>query len=462
LKTIRKDEKLSGNRETRYNKDDVKERTVRAVDIIIKKREKKDLTSDEIQFFVNGFTQGEIPDYQASAWAMAVLLNGMTPRETTDLTLAMAHSGEILDLSGIVEIALDKHSTGGVGDKTSLVVLPVVAACGLPVGKMSGRGLGFSGGTLDKMESIPGYRVNLTTDEFKEQLKRKGIVLTGPSMGLAPADGKLYSLRDVTGTVQSIPLIASSIMSKKIAAGAQGILLDVKVGIGAFMGTIQEASLLANLMIEIGKLAGREVVALLSDMNQPLGQAVGNSLEVVEAINTLHGCGPEDFREHCLHICARMLVLGKRTQDLEIARRMAEEVIASGAAFEKFRLLVEAQGGDVTYVDHPAKFPPAKYIQEVLAGQSGFISQVHARMIGEASVALGAGRAKKGDLIDHSVGIVIHHKVGEYVEKNEPLFTIYASDEAKLNIVREELQPAFGWSEHPFAKLPLFYDLVSP
>jgi pyrimidine-nucleoside phosphorylase len=441
---------------------DMKERTVRAVDIIIKKREKKDLTSDEIQFFVNGFTQGDIPDYQASAWAMAVLLNGMTSRETTDLTLAMAHSGEILDLSGIVEIALDKHSTGGVGDKTSLVVLPVVAACGLPVGKMSGRGLGFSGGTLDKMESIPGYRVNLTTDEFKEQLKSKGIVLTGQSMDLAPADGKLYSLRDVTGTVQSIPLIASSIMSKKIAAGAQGILLDVKVGLGAFMVTIEEARLLASLMMEIGKLAGREVVALLSDMNQPLGQAVGNSLEVVEAINTLHSCGPEDFREHCLHISARMLVLGKRTQDLEIARRMAEEVIASGAAFEKFRLLVEAQGGDVTYVDHPANFPPAKYIEEVLAGQSGFISQVHARMIGEASVALGAGRAKKGDLIDHSVGIVIHHKVGEYVEKNEPLFTIYASDEAKLNIVREELHPAFGWSEHPFAKLPLFYDLFSP
>ncbi|MBE3037917.1 MAG: thymidine phosphorylase [Chloroflexi bacterium] len=431
---------------------------MRAVDVIIKKREKEELTGEEIKFFVNGFTRGEILDYQVSAWAMAVLLNGMTPRETTDLTLAMAHSGEILDLTGVVDIAIDKHSSGGVGDKTTLVVLPIVVACGLPVGKMSGRGLGFSGGTLDKMESIPGYRVNLTTDEFKQQLKDIGIVLTGQSLDLAPADGKLYALRDVTGTVQSIPLIASSIMSKKIAAGAQVILLDVKVGLGAFMETLDEARTLANLMTDIGRLAGREVVTLLSDMNQPLGNAVGNSLEVIEAINTLHNRGPADFHEHCLHVSAHMLVLGQRAPDLESGRRIAEAAIASGAAFEKFRVLVRAQGGDVSFVDVPGKFPRAKLIEVVKADRSGTLSRVHARMIGEAAVALGAGRARKGDPVDHAVGFIIHRKVGERVEKGEPLFTIYANDAAKQAEVREGLRAAFGWSDKPVAALPLFYE----
>src|SRR5512141_760802 len=280
---------------------------MRAVDIIIKKRDQGILTQEELNFFVQGFVNGDIPDYQVSAWAMAVVLNGMTPQETTDLTLAMVLSGRILDLSGVVDIAVDKHSSGGVGDKTSLTVLPTVAACGLPVGKMSGRGLGFSGGTLDKMESIPGYRVDLTTAEFKKQLKEKGLVLTGQSLDLAPADGKMYALRDVTGTVPSIPLIASSIMCKKIAAGAQAILLDVKMGHGAFMETLEDARVLADLMVDIGRLAGRETVALLSDMNQPLGHAVGNSLEVEEAIETLHNGGPADFREHCLHVSSHML-----------------------------------------------------------------------------------------------------------------------------------------------------------
>jgi pyrimidine-nucleoside phosphorylase len=303
---------------------------MRAVDIIIKKRDRGELTREEIEFFIKGFASGEIPDYQASAFAMAVVLNGMTPRETTDLTLAMAHSGQMLDLSDVVDFAVDKHSSGGVGDKTSLVVLPVVVACGLPVGKMSGRGLGFSGGTLDKMESIPGYRVDLTTEEFKRQLKEKGIVLSGQSLDLAPADGKLYALRDVTGTVQSIPLIASSIMCKKLAGGAQAIVLDVKTGLGAFMTTLEEARQLASLMVDIGKLAGREVVALLSDMNQPLGCAVGNALEVIEAIETLKGGGPADFREHCLHIAAHMLVIGKRAKTLEEARSMAPLPAAQG------------------------------------------------------------------------------------------------------------------------------------
>ncbi|MGD0878426.1 MAG: thymidine phosphorylase [Anaerolineales bacterium] len=430
---------------------------MRAVDIIIKKREKKELTGEEIKFFVDSLTRGETPDYQVAAWAMAVFLNGMTPRETTDLTLAMAHSGEILDLSNIVDITVDKHSTGGVGDKTTFVVLPVVSSCGLPVGKMSGRGLGFSGGTLDKIESIPGYRVDLTTDEFKHQLKGIGIVLTGQSMDLAPADGKLYALRDVTGTVDSIPLIASSIMSKKIAAGAQAILLDVKVGLGAFMENLIEARALSKLMVDIGNQAGRQVVTLLSDMNQPLGAAVGNSLELIEAIDTMHGKGPVDFLEHCLNVSAQMLVLGKRAPDLESGRRMAESSINSGMAFEKFRALVGAQSGDVSFIDEPQKLPRAKFIETLKAERSGYLSRVNARVIGEAALALGAGRARKNDPVDHAVGFVVHQKVGDRVEQDQPIITIYANDEKKLAISRLGVLAAFGWSDQPVSPLPLFY-----
>ena len=431
---------------------------MRAVDIIIRKRDKGELTQGEIEFFIKGFVSGDVADYQASAFAMAVLLNGMVPRETTDLTLAMAHSGQMLDLSDVVDLAVDKHSSGGVGDKTSLAVLPIVAACGLPVGKMSGRGLGFSGGTLDKLESIPGYRVDLTTDEFKKQLKDKGIVLTGQSLDLAPADGKLYALRDVTGTVQSIPLIASSIMCKKLAAGAQAILLDVKTGLGAFMETLDEARQLANLMVDIGKLAGREVVALLSDMNQPLGNAVGNSLEVLEAIETLRGAGPQDFREHCLHVSAHLLVLGKRAQDLAEGRAMAEKSIADGSAFEKFRVLVQAQGGDVSYVDDPSKFPRAEYVEVVESPRNGYLAQIQARSVGEAAVTLGAGRAQKSDPIDHAVGFVIHHKVGDKLEKGGPLFTIHANDESKLAEAREAVLAAHSFTSEKVTPLPLFYN----
>jgi len=431
---------------------------MRAVDIIIRKRDKGELTQGEIEFFIKGFVSGDVADYQASAFAMAVLLNGMVPRETTDLTLAMAHSGQMLDLSDVVDLAVDKHSSGGVGDKTSLAVLPIVAACGLPVGKMSGRGLGFSGGTLDKLESIPGYRVDLTTDEFKKQLKDKGIVLTGQSLDLAPADGKLYALRDVTGTVQSIPLIASSIMCKKLAAGAQAILLDVKTGLGAFMETLDEARQLANLMVDIGKLAGREVVALLSDMNQPLGNAVGNSLEVLEAIETLRGAGPQDFREHCLHVSAHLLVLGKRAQDLAEGRAMAEKSIADGSAFEKFRVLVQAQGGDVSYVDDPSKFPRAACVEVVESPRNGYLAQIQARSVGEAAVTLGAGRAQKSDPIDHAVGFVIHHKVGDKLEKGEPLFTIHANDESKLAEAREAVLAAHSFTSEKITPLPLFYN----
>lgn len=431
---------------------------MRAVDIIIKKRDKQELTSQEIEFFIKGFTNGEIPDYQASSFAMAVLLNGMTPRETADLTLAMAHSGQVLDLSKVVDIAVDKHSSGGVGDKTSISVMPMVAACGLPVGKMSGRGLGFSGGTLDKLESIPGYRVDLTTDEFKQQLKEKGIVLTGQSLDLAPADGKLYALRDVTGTVPSMPLIASSIMCKKIASGAQAIVLDVKTGLGAFMQTLDEARKLGNLMVDIGRLAGRKTVALLSDMNQPLGSAVGNSLEVIEAIELLRGHAPKDYYEHCLHVAAHVLVAGQRAKDLDEGRAMAEKCIRNGSALEKFRVLVQAQGGDVSYVDDMSKFAHAKYVEVVNATRSGYISQVHARLVGEASVVLGAGRAKKSDSVDHAVGFLIHKKVGDKVEKGEALFEIHANNEEKLTEVRQVVLSAHAFSDEFVSPLPLFYE----
>ncbi len=434
---------------------------MRAVDIIIKKRDRAELTGDEIDFFIDGLTHGSIPDYQASAWAMAVLLNGMTERETTDLTLAMARSGETLDLTGVVPVAVDKHSTGGVGDKTTLVVEPIVASCGLPVGKMSGRGLGFSGGTLDKMESIPGYRTNLTREEFLHQLKQIGLVLTGQSGDLAPADGKLYALRDVTGTVPSIPLIASSIMSKKIAAGAQAIVLDVKVGVGAFMETLEDARRLAALMVAIGRLSGRKTVALLSDMNQPLGEAVGNALEVREAIDTLHGSGPADFREHCLIVASHMLNLGQKAPNLQFARQMAEEALESGQAWTLFRQLVHAQGGDLAYVDDPERLPRAALVETVSAARAGYLSGINAREVGETSVELGAGRARKEDLIEHSVGIVIHHKVGDRVEKGQPLFTIHANDPAKLKKARARLLAAHQWSDSPCDPLPLFYQVVS-
>lgn len=431
---------------------------MRAVDIIIKKRDKGQLTAQEIDFFVRGFTNGEIPDYQASAFAMAVLLNGMTNFETTDLTLSMAGTGQVLDLSKIVDVAVDKHSSGGVGDKTSISVMPMVAACGLPVGKMSGRGLGFSGGTLDKLESIPGYRVDLTTEEFKTQLKEKGIVLTGQSLDLAPADGKMYALRDVTGTVPSMPLIASSIMCKKLAAGATAIVLDVKVGLGAFMQTLEEGRELAELMVDIGRLAGRKTVALLSDMNQPLGSAVGNALEMIEAIEALRGKAPYDYMEHILHVAAHVLALGGRAKDLEEGRALAEKSIQDGSALEKLRLLVNSQAGDVSYVDDVSKFERAKLVEVVKASRSGFISQVHARIVGEASVALGAGRAKKGDPIDHAVGFLILKKVGDEVKEGDALFEIHANDEGKLREAREAVLSAYQYSNEPVPPLPLFYE----
>lgn len=435
---------------------------MRTVDIIEKKRDGKALTPDEIQFFVKGFTSGDIPDYQTSAWAMAVLFQGMTPKETADLTMAMAHSGDVIDLSDVVELALDKHSTGGVGDKTTLVAEPIVNACGVPVGKMSGRGLSFTGGTLDKMESIPGYNVSLTIEEFKHQLKTIGLVLAGQTGDLAPADGKLYALRDVTGTVPSIPLIASSVMSKKLASGAQAIVLDVKVGLGAFMPDVEQAHDLAQRMVEIGVHADRKVIALLSDMNQPLGRAVGNALEVKEAIATLKGEGPADFRDHCYEVAAHMLILAGKAKDAEEGRKLAAKVVEDGKAIEKFTALVGAQGGDTTVIEHPEQFPQAEYIQEIPSPITGSIHQIHAREVGLTVMQLGGGRERKGDPIDHAVGVVLHHRVGDNVERGDTLFTLHANDEGKAAQAVQRLLAATKISQKPADPLPLFYGSVWP
>ncbi|WP_322800688.1 thymidine phosphorylase [Thermoflexus sp.] len=434
---------------------------MRAVDIIEKKRDGQELTPEEIRFFVEGFTRGEIPDYQAAAFLMAVYFQGMTPRETAELTLAMAYSGQVLDLHDIAPVVVDKHSTGGVGDKVSLVVVPLVAAAGLPVGKMSGRGLSFTGGTIDKLESIRGFRVELTVEEFREQLRRVGAVLCGQSADLAPADGKFYALRDVTGTVPSIPLIAASIMSKKIAAGADAIVLDVKVGNGAFMKTLDQARALARQMVEIGTALRRRVVAVISDMNQPLGEAVGNALEVKEAIATLRDDGPPDFREHCLIIAAHMLHLGGRVANLEEGRRLAEATLASGAAWDKFRALVAAQGGDLCQIEDPEQLPRARLIREIPAPAEGYLAEVRAYEIGMASVALGAGRTKKGEPVDPAVGILVHRKVGAFVRQGEPLFTVHANDEARLTEAERWLARAVRIQEAPVPPFPHIYETIS-
>ncbi len=434
---------------------------MRAVEIIIKKREKGELTEEEIGFLVEGFTSGRIPDYQMSAWAMAVVLNGMTDEETTNLTMALARSGEMLDLSDVAPIVVDKHSSGGVGDKTTLVAEPIVASCGLPVGKMSGRGLGFSGGTLDKMESIPGFRTELTTSEFREQLGTKGIALIGQTPEIAPADGKLYALRDVTGTVESIPLLASSIMSKKIAAGAQALVLDVKVGVGAFKPKLVDGRRLAELMVAIAGLSGRRATALLSDMNQPLGRAAGNALEVKEAIETLHGGGPRELREHCLTVASQMLMLGGVAPNEVAAREKAVAALDGGAAWERFCTLVDAQGGDVAFVESPDRLPKAPLVETVASPRSGFIAEVHARIVGETVVELGGGRATKGDPIDHSVGVEVLHDVGDHVSAGDPLFTVHATSQKRLVEAKAAVMGAHGWSDEPIEPLPLFYGLIS-
>lgn len=402
---------------------------MRMVDLIEKKRDGQVLSREEITFIIDNYTAGEIPDYQISAFLMAVYFQDMTDEEITYLTLAMAHSGEVIDLSSIEGIKVDKHSTGGVGDTTTLVLAPLVAALGVPVAKMSGRGLGFTGGTLDKLEAIPGFQIEIADEDFIRIVNESKVAVIGQSGDLAPADKKLYALRDVTATVSSIPLIASSIMSKKIAAGADAIVLDVTTGDGAFMKNIGDAKRLAHTMVRIGKLANRQVMAVVSDMSQPLGEAIGNSLEVVEAIETLQGHGPADLLEMCYALGSQMVVLAKGAADLEEAREKLQAALESGAALEKFKEMIRNQGGDATVVDHPERLLTAKYELDLPAPKAGVVTKLVANEIGVAAMLLGAGRKTKEDSIDYAVGLKLHKKVGDPVAEGESLLTIYANSE---------------------------------
>jgi pyrimidine-nucleoside phosphorylase len=435
---------------------------MRAVDIITKKRDAEELSQSEIESFIAGYVAGDIPDYQAAAWCMAVYCRGMTPEETTHLTAAMANSGAMLDLHDVAPFTIDKHSSGGVGDKTTLVVAPLVASLGVPVAKMSGRGLSFSGGTLDKLESIKGFNANLTIGQFKRQLRDVGIVVAGQTHDLAPADGKLYALRDVTGTVPSLALIASSIMSKKIAAGADAIVLDVKAGHGAFMPTVPLAVELAGLMLRIGKNLGRRMSALIGDMSQPLGLAVGNALEVVEAVETLKGNGPPDFRQHCLDVAAEMLVLsGLRTNPGD-AHLLAGSALDSGAAWSKFRQFIVAQGGDIAMVEHPERLPSAPLVEPVLSPQTGYVARVDAREIGFAVVDLGGGRARKSDSVDSAVGVKLapRAKIGAQVEAQQPLLWVHARSKQTLDAALTRLQSAYSFSSEPVEEPPLIHKVI--
>lgn len=402
---------------------------MRMVDIIEKKRDGQELTTAEINFFIEGYTKGEIPDYQASALAMAIYFQDMNDRERADLTRAMVESGDTIDLSAIDGVKVDKHSTGGVGDTTTLVLAPLVASLGVPVAKMSGRGLGHTGGTIDKLESIAGFHVELTREQFIDLVNRDKVAVIGQSGNLTPADKKLYALRDVTGTVNSIPLIASSIMSKKIAAGADAIILDVKTGDGAFMKTQEDAEELAHAMVRIGNHVGRKTIAIISDMSQPLGFAIGNALEVKEAIETLQGKGPKDLTELVLTLGSQMVILAGKAKTSEEAKEILLDAIHSGKALAKFKEFLANQGGDASIVDDLTKLPQAKYKIELPAKQSGYISRMVADEIGVASMILGAGRATKEDVIDLAVGLVLHKKVGDKVEEGESILTIYSNRE---------------------------------
>lgn len=432
------------------------------VDVISRKRDGEILTDAEIEAFVRGFVAGDIPDYQVAAWAMAVYFQGMNAAETTALTLAMAASGAQLDLHTDLPagtVIVDKHSSGGIGDKTTLAVTPIVAACGLPVGKMSGRGLGFTGGTIDKLESIPGWSPDRSDSQFRQQLREIGLVVAGQTADLAPADKELYALRDVTGTVASLPLIASSIMSKKLAADSDAIVLDVKCGRGAFMESRAAAHELAQLMVDIGTRAGRRVTALITQMEQPLGNAVGNSLEVREAIETLRGAGPADFGELVEAVAAEMLRLGGIAP--EQARLQVRNAVASGAALEKFRQFIAAQGGDPTVVDAPERLPTAPVQVPVAAPEAGAVQRINAREIGLAVVGLGGGRRKKGDPIDHRVGVICHAKVGDTVVADDALCTVHAADDASAAAAVTRIRTAYTLGAQPIDPLPVIYDRIS-
>lgn len=410
---------------------------MRMVDIIEKKRDGKSLSKEEIEFFIKGYTNGDIPDYQASSLAMAIFFQDMNDEERAALTMAMVNSGDVIDLSKINGIKVDKHSTGGVGDTTTLVLAPLVAAVGVPVAKMSGRGLGHTGGTIDKLESIKGFHVEISEEDFIKLVNENQVAVIGQSGNLTPADKKLYALRDVTGTVNSIPLIASSIMSKKIAAGADAIVLDVKTGNGAFMKTLEDAEALAHAMVSIGNNVGRNTMAIISDMSQPLGRAIGNALELKEAIDTLNGKGPEDLTELVLTLGSQMVVLANRANTLEEARQLLNEAIENGSALEKFKTFLENQGGDASVVDAPELLPTATYQIEYKAQSSGVVSELISNEIGVASMMLGAGRQTKEDEIDLSVGIVLNKKVGDVVKEGESLLTIHSNRENVDDVIKK-------------------------
>ena len=433
---------------------------MRMYDILAKKRDGGILTDEQIQFFIDGYVSGAIPDYQASALLMAIFLKGMTPHETAALTRSMAQSGDLVDLSSIDGIKVDKHSTGGVGDKTTLIVAPVVASLGVRVAKMSGRGLGHTGGTVDKLESIPGFRTTLDREAFFDVVRRVGVSVIGQSGNLAPADKKLYALRDVTATVNSIPLIASSIMSKKIAAGSDRILLDVKTGSGAFMKTLEDSIALAKEMVSIGEHVGRRTVALITDMDRPLGCAIGNALEVCEACETLQGRGPADLTEVCIELAANMLWLAEKGE-LAQCRSLARQQIANGEAFAKLKEMVQAQGGDTSVLDDPEKFAPPNVCYEVLAQREGFLYAMDTERCGVASMELGAGREKKEDPIDYSAGIVLRKKVGDFVRKGEVLASFYSSEESKCRTAEQTFTQALRIQDARPEQTALIYARVT-
>lgn len=433
---------------------------MRMYDLIMKKRKGEELTTEEINFFVDGFTKGEIPDYQASAMLMAIFFNKMNKRETADLTNAMVESGDKIDLSNIKGIKVDKHSTGGVGDKTSICLTPLVASVGIPVAKMSGRGLGHTGGTIDKLETFKGFSVELTEEQFMENVNKINIAIMGQSGNLVPADKKLYALRDVTATVDNMSLIASSIMSKKLASGADAIVLDVKVGDGAFMKTPETAKELAEEMVDIGKHLGRETIGVISDMDQPLGYAIGNSLEVIEAIELLKGNGPKDLLELTLTIGSNMLLCAKVAESEEEARKMLIENIENGKGLEKLKEFVKAQGGDITPIDDYSKFPQAKYVEKVTSPVDGYITKIHAEAFGLIAMELGAGRATKESEIDLAVGIVLNKKRGEKVKKGDVLAYIHSNNEEKIERARKSILENIVIEDSYDLNIPLIYDIV--
>ena len=435
--------------------------TFRAIDVIRKKRDAVELSREEIEGLVGAYTRGDIPDYQVSAWLMAVLLRGMTRPETAALTDAMLRSGEVLDLSSLPARKVDKHSTGGVGDKTSLVLAPLVAEAGVAVPMISGRGLGHTGGTLDKLEAIPGFNVNLPVSEFRRVLDTCGCAMIGQTAEIAPADRKLYALRDVTGTVESPYLICASIMSKKLAEGIDALVLDVKTGSGAFMKSEKDAAFLAELMVETGERMGKEVVALITDMDQPLGNMIGNALEVIEVIDVLKGHGPEDLRELCLHLGGWMLYLGHAAKSVAEGKQKSAELIASGKALERFRQMIKLQGGDAGVIDDYKRLPQAQHTIQVQSTKSGYVSAMQCEQIGTACVILGGGRERKEDSVDPAVGIVLHRKVGDKVSAGESLATVYYNDEARAQRARQLIEASCQIeAAAPKTKRPLIHRVI--